>query len=117
MCKLIPLRVAHSKPFWVAQLNRCYQRSERLYLSVYSDVIKTEDAAHTMPRLRMNILSEKRQVLYASMWIWSSHFRIRHSLFTASLFTKTLLSQKKKNYPLSCTCNSMDHILDGKKMS
>ena len=44
MCKLIPLRVAHSKPFWVAQLNRCYQRSERLYLSVYSDVIKTEGA-------------------------------------------------------------------------
>ena len=44
MCKLIPLRVAHSKPLWVTQLNRCYQRLERLYLSVYSDVIKTEGA-------------------------------------------------------------------------
>ena len=32
---------------------------------------------HTMPHLRMNSLSEKRQVLYASMWIWSSHFRVR----------------------------------------
>jgi hypothetical protein len=30
-----------------------------------------------MPRLRMNSLSEKRQVLYASMWIWSSNFRAR----------------------------------------
>ena len=30
-----------------------------------------------VPRLRLNSLSEKRQVLYASMWIWSSHFRAR----------------------------------------
>ena len=52
-------------------------RLERLYLSV-SDDIKTEGAASFVLRLRMNSLSEKRQVLYASMWIKSSHFRARH---------------------------------------
>ena len=32
-----------------------------------------------MSRLRMNSLSEKRQVLYASMWIWSSLFSARQA--------------------------------------
>ena len=38
-----------------------------------------------MSRLRMNSLSEKRQVLYASMWIWSSHFRARQTYLSLKI--------------------------------
>ena len=34
----------------------------------YASKKYAKSAAHTMPRLRMNSLSEKRQVFYASMW-------------------------------------------------
>ena len=34
-------------------------------------------------------LSEKRQVLYASMWIWSSHFRARQYFLTRIIMNFT----------------------------